>query len=313
MVLGILFVLGACFVWGLIYIIPEMLIGFSPVEVAMGQYFFFGLVALALLLFGKNWKHIRHGPQIWIKALYFALISNVIYYIMLVLGIRYASPSVAALIYGTSPIVISFYGSWREGHASYKSLIIPTFLIAIGLVMINWEAITLRVPHGSLINYIFGLLCSFGAVGAWSWFIASNVKFLSENPKISHSNWTLVMGLATMAWVLLIAAILWMPNVQKFLQLSHDSTNLIWGSLTFGFAASWIGFYLWNKAAALLPVSFAGQLTVFETIFGLIFVFSYEQRLPSPFEMAGIISMLSAIIFSLTVYQHKDEETLEHA
>lgn len=324
MVSGILFVLGACFVWGLIYVLPGVLIGFSPVEVTLGRYFFYGLVSLIILLFTRKWDLANLSSKIWLKALCFALVSNVIYYLLIVMGVRYASPAVAALIFGTSPIVISFYGNWKEGHASYKKLLIPTMLIVVGLFMINWEALAWGTPHGSRLTYFLGLLCSAGAVVAWTWFVAANATFLEEHPQICHSNWATILGLATLVWVIVISIILAVTiavpsDIQRYMELSPEMMNFIWGSLALGLAASWTGFFLWNKATAILPVSLAGQLTIFETIFGLIFVFSFESRLPSPFETAGIVCMLSAIVISLSGYQRRaqknslEKNTLEAA
>ncbi len=42
-------------------------------------------------------------------------------------------------------------------------------------------------------------------------------------------------------------------------------------------------------------MSFAGQLTIFETIFGLLFIYLFEQRLPNLLECLGIALFLIAI------------------
>ena len=53
------------------------------------------------------------------------------------------------------------------------------------------------------------------------------------------------------------------------------------GCATLGLLCSWVGASLWNKASVFLPVSLAGQLMIFETIFGVLFVYMLNQQMPS--------------------------------
>ena len=45
--------------------------------------------------------------------------------------------------------------------------------------------------------------------------------------------------------------------------------------------------------------SFAGQLTILETVFGLILIYILEQRLPPVVESIGIVLFLAAIIYGI--------------
>lgn len=58
---------------------------------------------------------------------------------------------------------------------------------------------------------------------------------------------------------------------------------------------------MWNKASTLLPVSLAGQLMIFETIFGVIYVFILNWQAPSFLETFGIILLLGAVIHGIRV------------
>jgi drug/metabolite transporter (DMT)-like permease len=91
------------------------------------------------------------------------------------------------------------------------------------------------------------------------------------------------------------------PEVQSF----------VIGSLTLGFFSTWLGMFLWNKGSSSLPVSFAGQLTIFETIFGLLFVFLIDNRLPSWIEFGGATLMLSGVIVSINIFKKKHEQPAE--
>jgi len=40
----------SCFIWGLIFIVPQFMSGFSPIEIALGRYFFYGIASLLIFL-----------------------------------------------------------------------------------------------------------------------------------------------------------------------------------------------------------------------------------------------------------------------
>jgi drug/metabolite transporter (DMT)-like permease len=67
------------------------------------------------------------------------------------------------------------------------------------------------------------------------------------------------------------------------------------GSLLLGVVVSWGSTLFWNRASTLLPVALTGQLIVFETIFGLLYVFIVEQRWPTGYELLGGLLLLSGV------------------
>jgi drug/metabolite transporter (DMT)-like permease len=137
---GITFALSACFIWGLIFIVPQFMTGFTSIEVALGRYFLYGIISSLIFCKDKFQGACSYGKDIWIKALYFSLISTIGYYTSVVLALRYSTPAVCALILGISPISIAFYGNWKQKETTFRSLIFPSLLILIGLVIIN-------IPH----------------------------------------------------------------------------------------------------------------------------------------------------------------------
>src|ERR1700733_10793707 len=141
MLIGILFVLAACFVWGFIFLIPLILSGFSSMEVALDRYLFYGLFSLLLLTFKGRKVFQRFTPRMYLSALAFALIAQLGYYTALVMGIRYANAAVTTLILGVTPLTITFYGNWRLRECSFRSLIIPSLLLIIGLGIVNIPAL----------------------------------------------------------------------------------------------------------------------------------------------------------------------------
>jgi drug/metabolite transporter (DMT)-like permease len=304
---GILFALEACFVWAFIYIVPQFIPGFSSIEIALGRYFVFGIISL--LLFWREWSKggCRFPKIIWFKSLYFALICTIGYYTFLVLAIRYSSTAICAMVLGISPITIALYGNWKQKEISFKKLILPSALILIGLTILNFPNAEDAVP---VTSHIFGLICSVCALAAWTWYVEANSRFLKENPTVPSSDWCTLIGIGTLFWVIIFTIILALffneqLHFSKYLVFDSDLQRFIIGSLILGIFCSWIAEYLWNRASLLLPISLAGQLTIFETGFALLLVYIIDQRLPYYSEILGISIQLVGILYGIKLFSKK--------
>ncbi len=294
---GIIYALAACFVWGLIFVVPMFMTGYTPVEVAMGRYVTYG--ALSLLIFFKS--RCRYPKAIWIKATLYSFVYTMGYYLCVILSVRLSTPAICALILGLSPIAIAFYGNWKEKEISNKSLIVPSLLTLLGLIIINIPGMQ---SANSTTTYLWGLFFGTLALIGWSWYVVANSHFLKKHPHVDSSEWATLIGVTCLVWVALFGLFfgLFLPeqfSVQKCLSLSPD---FVIGSLVLGVVSAWLGYYFWNKASLNLPVSFAGQLTIFETIFGVIFFYAIEMKMPPLLECIGILLFLGAIIYGVSQF-----------
>lgn len=310
---GTVYAITACLIWGLIFVIPPFLKGFDPLEIALGRHGIYGLVSCLLLLAAgsKNWT--KHSAAVWGQAFIFSLVTNILYYYCVVVGVKYSSPCLTALILGVSPIVISFYGNWMEKECSYTSLIVPALMILSGLILVNAplfyeETVAIEKPW-----YMMGALAACVALVSWSWFVVANSRFLKNNPSITPQDWSTLIGVSTFVWVLVLGGCYesWQgaEHWNKFFIPTYELAGFIAGCSLLGILCSWVGAFLWNKASGLLPVSFAGQLTIFETIFGVLYYYILAQQTPPLVELAGIALMLSAIFYGMNVFVAKEAHT----
>lgn len=301
MIRGILFAVAACFIWGLIFVVPPYMEGFDAFEIALGRHSVFGAISL-LFLFTLRKKIAQYSLKIWATAFFFALIANITYYSCVVIGVTYASPPLAALILGSSPIAISFYGNFVEKNGRFKELIVPALLILAGLCLVNFHNFMDDSTHEKPL-YWMGALAACVALIAWSWFVVKNARFLKNNPTIAAEEWSTLLGTATFTWVIILGTLYesWQGAVSwhKFTTPSDSLQTFVIGCLILGILCSWLGSFLWNNACTRLPISFAGELTILETIFGLMFFYFLEQRLPPATEFAGAMLMFSAIFYSM--------------
>jgi drug/metabolite transporter (DMT)-like permease len=310
---GIVYALMACFIWGLIFVVPEWMESYTAIEVAIGRYIVYGTVSALFFLKILLNKHIHFSREVWLKALYFSLASTFGYYTCLVLGLRYASPAICALVIGISPITIAFYGNWRQKETAFKNLIIPSILILIGLVIINVPHIETTDSPG---EYALGLVFAVISLLCWSWYVVANARFMRYHPQIDPNQWSTLIGVATLLWVFVFTIILILFfedqfHMEKYITPNEALTNFWVGSLVLGLLCSWMGAFLWNKASLYLPVSLAGQLTVFETIFGVIFVYMVTKSVPSTLEVVGILILLTGVIVGIRHFSKKKVKQLE--
>lgn len=299
MLKGIVFALTACLIWGLIFVIPGFMTGFNALEVAIGRFIFFGLFSIVILLRVKN----RYPPAIWAKAIYYSLFSTMGYYIFLVLALRFATPAICALVLGISPIAIAFYGNWKQREVPFKSLILPSLLILVGLIIINF-------PHlkGSS-SFLLGLGCITVSLVSWSWFVVANSRFLNRHPEVKSHDWSTLIGIGAFIWALIALLILKLffedqIPMEKYLTPGRERQMFFIGAAILGILCSWGGGFLWNRACLRLPVSLAGQLTIFETIFGVLFVYLIEGRFPLLSEGIGIAILLGAVSYGVRKFNN---------
>ena len=296
----------------LYYVFQAFMAGFSPLEVMLGGYFFLGILSLVLILKQglQKWRSIPWTQ--WRQAIFYALIVNVVYYFSLINGLRWSNASVIALLMGVSPITLSFYGNWLQKEYSYRQLAVPTLLIGCGIVCVNWEAMTLLSGPASW-GYLFGLSCGILALLAWNWYAVSNTQFLKENPSLSSCDWSIMIGIGTFVWVLAILPLFLASSsaedLQKFYDFGPTLYYFLMGCLIMGAVCAWLGSYFWNLGSQTLPIALAGQLTIFETIFGILFFYLLKHSFPTFLELMGIVATLTGVCVSLHLFRKPARST----
>lgn len=307
MFFGLLFATISCLLWGTIFIIPQFLPEFSTMEVALGRYFTYGVFSLTILTIAGPKKIMRKYPKaIWLKAFNFGLLANVIYYIGIVVGVRFATAAVTVLVVGLCPIFATIYGSRHEGAIPVRPFLLPCAAILFGIISVNITEVDWSFSILSFKEYVFGLFGALIAMFVWGWFAVHNAHFLKLNPAINRFEWTTMIGASTFFWVLILGLCCSFGSYKTidfstFFQKDMTRFFLLTGFL--GVCCGWVGGYLWNKASSSVPISILGPFIIFETIFGISFAFLFEKELPCLSEILGISSMLFGIALCIFSFQ----------
>ena len=286
---GLGFALAACALWGAIFLVPAMLPEFSPLQITFGRFVLYGVVALCVflpratrLLPRLQAADIRH--LVWL-----ALTGNVVYFALVATSVQWIGMAVTSLIVGLVPVTVPLLGRNTSGAIPLRRMLAPMALILAGIVLINAHALTTEAA-GSHGRYLLGVLMAVASVICWSRYALDNTRYLAQS-RFNGTEWSTLWGLVVGLISALLWALLWLVSPEASGANNPDIPAQRWQlfwllNLAVAILSSWLGNWMWNAASQRLPITFVGQLLVFETLFALAYHFLYEQRLPQLAELA---------------------------
>ncbi len=294
---------GAGALWGLVFLAPRVLSGYSPLQLSAARYLVYGVISS--LFIASRWRRIRnHITLTDIRILVrLSLLGNIVYYIFLVTAVRMAGIASTSLIIGLLPVMITIIGSREKSALPLRRLIGPLVVIGLGIFLMNIGLFLHRDAGAGAGTKAIGVGCAVVALLSWTIYAVENARWLNHAPQFTSSDWSLLTGVVTGALALLIAlpAFLWNSGV------THSASNwsrfwLVSGAVAIG--ASIVGNALWNEASRILPLTLTGKMILFETLFALLYGFLWERRFPHIFEAVSIILLTFGVYWSAKRHQH---------
>jgi drug/metabolite transporter (DMT)-like permease len=290
---GILSGLLAGALWGLVFIAPGLTPDFNAAQISAARYLAYGLIAIPLL--APGWRKLRRKLTAadWLSLAWLGLAGNIVYYIFLSTAVQLAGPAPTSMIVGLLPVVITLVGAREKGAIPLRELAPSLALAVAGVALIAFTSLVQSGAHRSWQSQALGLLCAGGALVCWAAYAVGNARAMARVPDISSQDWSLLLGVATAAQCVVLAA-------PAFLLSPVPPSPEAWRrfavvSVTLAIAASVIGNALWNSASRRLPLTMTGQLVVFETLFALLYSFGWERRWPTPLEAIAIAALLAGV------------------
>ncbi len=304
--------------WGGVFIVPAFLTAFTPLEMACGRYIAYGLIAGALMArrLPALLRRLDRGDVV--AMIKHALAGNIVYYMLLALGVKLAGVAATSLIIGVLPISVTLMGQKDHGSVPLKQLMLPLLLVAAGIACINVDVFTHDNGNGApLLDKVAGVLCAAGALLCWTWYSVDNARYLKRNPHFSSGEWSALYGVSSglIALAISLAALaLFHADVTGAGAVaSGRDWTLFWiVNALLALGASVIGNHLWNIASRKVPLTLSGQLILFETLFALLYGFIYKQQLPRGLEVAAMLLLAAGVLWSLRVHA-LDENSEAHA
>lgn len=274
--------------WGLVFLAPELVPGFTPLQLSAGRYLAYGIVAAILI--ARAWPRLRQrlGWADWRGLAWLSLAGNIVYYLFLAQAVQLGGVAMTSIVIGLLPITMTLAGAREHGAVPLRRLAPSLLLGGAGLACISWDSLA-SLEGGAGI----GLLCAIGALLSWTFYAVANRRWLARLEGISANEWSLLVGVMTGAHALLLA----LPAFPG----SGSHTGQEWlqflGVVTaVGILCSVVGNALWNYASRALPMALMGQMIVFETVFASLYGFLWEARWPNGFEAAALVLLASGVV-----------------
>jgi drug/metabolite transporter (DMT)-like permease len=287
--------------WGLVFLAPELVPMFTPMQLSAARYLAYGLIAAALVL--PRWRALtgQLGRIEWRALFWLSILGNILYYVLLASAVQLGGMAMTSLVIGFLPVAVTVIGSRGDGAVPLRQLSVSLALGMAGIACIGWQAIA-TASAAPLATRLLGFACAVGAVASWTAYAVANSGWLARLPRVSAHDWSLLTGVVTGAQALLLAVPAfalaeWSAHTQgewwRFVGVSAGVALL----------ASVIGNGFWNKASRLLPLTLMGQMIVFETLFALLYGFVWEARWPTALEAAAMVLVTGAVLSCLSAHR----------
>jgi len=286
--------------WGLVFVVPEIVRSFSPLWLAAGRYVIYGVIALGLLL--PTWPRLKplvgHGE--WMALAWLSLLGNTLYYVLLASAVQLGGVAMTSLVIGFLPVAVTLIGSRERGAVPLPRLLPSLLLSAAGVVCIGWETLG-KAASGSLLTQATGFACAFGALASWTTFAVSNSRWLARLERVSSHDWSVLIGVVTGAQGLLLVPVALLLDAGG----STAAQWLLFAGVCTGVAvfSSVIGNGLWNRMSRLLPLTMVGQMILFETLFALLYGFLWARRWPTVLEGVAVLLVLGSVLTCLAAHR----------
>lgn len=195
---GVLCGLLAGAMWGMVFIVPELLPAFSPLELALGRYCAYGAIALGLMLPRLRSLAARLNGSDYAALVRHALAGNIVYYVLLAFGVTLAGVAPTSLIIGVLPLAVTLMGRRDHGAVSLRALALPLALVVAGIACINVDVyMEARAVGANAMRTAAGVLCAAGALLCWSWYTVDNARYLKRSPHFTSAEWSALYGIAS--------------------------------------------------------------------------------------------------------------------
>ena len=314
MAVGIGAGLGAGAFWGMTFVAPLVVGGFSALDFTVGRFVACGLFSVAWLAWVHGRAAWRGATEAWPTgaqmgaALGLSVLGYTGYYWLLVLAVENAGPALPVLIIGTIPLWVMLLG--KPHGLRWRHLLPGMALTALGMVLM----MHVTASEGTWVNgqgdWRLGVVCALAAMVSWTAFTMLNARWLKQHPEVNSTVWANWLGVAAGMGALL----LWWIVGQASGAADADGIELPmwaregWGLFVLvcaftGIGSAWIAAVLWNMASRRLPESLSGQLIVSETVFGLFYAFVWSGQWPALQQGLAAVLFVLGILASIRAHR----------
>ncbi|MBY5379114.1 DMT family transporter [Rhizobium leguminosarum] len=305
MLLGIVAGLTTCALWGLTFVAPRAVAPFTAWDLTIARYGIFGIACL-LLMADRRFRPIGFSRSRLLTGLLLGGAGYVGYFISVAFAVQLAGAAVPPVIIGTMPVFLAIIANVRDRSAPWQALALPLALIAIGVAIIN-AAVVSAADVANTASILLGTLASSAALVIWIAYGLANGAVMRSPDAPDGLQWTGLQGVGAAIGSLLLLPLASFDLVDTA-SVSETTRFLAW-ALVMGLAGSWFATWCWVAASRHLPLAFAAQLIVAETVFGLAYGFMFEGRIPTAAESIGVAMQVAGVCSAIAVFNKPRSST----
>ena len=297
MLTGILAGLAAGALWGLVFVAPLMVPGFSAVDFTAGRFLSYGAVSFVLMVLFRRAPLPTSRQAMTAGGL--SLLGFTGYYLLLVFAIRDAGTEVPSLIIGTIPIWMMLLG--RPAGLRMSTLLPGLLLTMFGLALMMRASSGLMVEGHAPWVFWRGVAFALASMVCWTAFGIMNAAWLKKHPEVNATTWANWLGVATG----LGALVLWLlaGAEMEVLRSQEGVMQAALLAVATGIGSAWLATILWNIASQRLSASLCGQLIVSETIFALVYAFIWKGQMPGLLQSMACVFFVAGILASIRAHR----------
>ncbi|MCW5654853.1 DMT family transporter [Hydrogenophaga sp.] len=282
--------------WGLVFIAPRMSAGYSTVDLAAGRFMVYGLVSVAHLALTDGLRS-RPSPAQALAALGMSVLGFTGYYALLAFAIRNAGTELPTLIIGTIPLWVTVLGKPQDLRLS---ALLPGIALTILGLLLMASAQAPDASGQSATGHWVGLGATALALAFWVAFSLLNSRWLAAHPDLGATRWTNWLGIGAGLGGL---ALWWTAGSPiEVLAQQPRLLELVLLVAVLGVGSTWLATVCWNVASQRLSASLCGQLILCETLFALLYSFTWDQRYPSVAQVTACVLFTAGIVASVRAH-----------
>lgn len=307
MLIGVLYGLAACLVWGTVYVAPLVLSNFPPIFIALVRYAVFGALSLGMVLPSIFNNRLRVAKSDWIQAVMLGIFGNLFYYWLLSEAVVRVGAGIAGAFSSVIPVVATIVANQKENQPiSWNAIAWPLVMIAAGLALFNFEEFGRleRIDFlQSPLEFAIGILLAAASVAVWTWYPLANAHWLKTHPNLPGSLWVAMQGAGLLPSA--VIGLILLPSADAPWH-AVDAVFVLW-MILLGVGCSWIGNALWNQMSRRLPNVLIGQMLIFETAAAVAYGCLWQGEWISMPAFFGIALQLLGISLTVRLVQHSPQ------
>ncbi|CAN5365669.1 DMT family transporter [soil metagenome] len=301
-VAGVLLALVATALWGATFLGPAAVSPVGPVYLVFGRYFVFGILSLVILAVNRN-RAMSIGVKRALVAAHLGVVGYVGFYLFFSFAAAVGGGALASVATGVMPAAITIASNVIRKEIAWRSLALPIGITSLGLFVVNVR-FSDAGPGKTAGELVLTTLLALAACAVWSYFVVVNGLIIkrTDGPRVDNTTWTAMIGAGAF-----FASFLLLPFAEIGGGVAPTNGQALFVrfvvvSVLLATLGSWCASWCWNRAARRVSTVVMGQLIALETIFGTVFNLVWEQRWPTPQEVAGATLVTIGVIWCVHLF-----------